>query len=198
MPKTKSVSKVQSATVLCNVCIPGKSENLCVLQRSLQTFEAVLQNVETWLLERVNQEPGFLEKIQLALRYRATSVQWLDEFRGEVAKQLSQELQNCEGALPANLVEEFQTDGFWRHYVGDWLLTQASVDPPPAQPLGTRQGTSPHSAILPAPLTSKRAPTFVVLTKMKLSPKTPCYLTSLKKTTGSEGGKELLIRECMP
>lgn len=122
-----------------------------VMQRSPQSFQAVLQNFEQWLLQRVYQQAGFLESIQLALRYRATSVQWLDDFRGDVANQLSQELQNCEGAQPSNLLEEFVSDGFWRHYVSDWLLSLAPMpDLPQAGPLGTSQGnTSSCRAFLP-------------------------------------------------
>lgn len=105
---------------------------LCVsAQRVPQGFQALLQRFEGWFLERVYQQPGFLEALQVAL-YNAAPAPVLEAFQQEVADQLSQGLHAVEEPLPYALLRELQNGGFWKQYVCGWLLslTPAPADPP--------------------------------------------------------------------
>lgn len=96
-------------------------------------FLAVLDSFEYWLQQRIRQQRDFLEEIHLQMKYRENKypVQWLADFKSEVANQLVLEWQASGEPIPHSLLAEFKRgDYFWREYVQDWLLSQSlELDP---------------------------------------------------------------------
>lgn len=104
-------------------------------------FVAVVQRFGQWLLSRVHRQHGFLERVQIAVRYSFGSSNWMADFRREVADQLTQELQASEQPLPQKLLEELEGDGFfWQEYVQDWLMAQPLPPDPAAEEPESHQG----------------------------------------------------------
>lgn len=104
------------------------------VQRFPPGLQFVLQSFELWLLQRLQEQDGFLKHFHLAAQYRSSliSIPRLESFKEEVADQLSKDLQASEDSLPPSLVKELQRgDYFWKQYVEDWLITLAGevLDP---------------------------------------------------------------------
>lgn len=110
-------------------------------QRNPPAFEALLRTFERRLLKWINQQPGFLERIQAEILFRATPGPLVGDFRKELNRQLEQQWEATVEELSEERLDEVQSDGFWKEHIHGWLLSQPPLQAPAAD--STIQG-KPH------------------------------------------------------
>lgn len=111
-------------------------------QRLPPGFEELLQSFEVWLLEEIQQRPGFLKQAQLALQYRSTLGPLLGSFQREADVQLTQRWQDSEIPLPLELLQELRRGSFWKQYICEWLLSQDPNANPLLDPVPVESGSN--------------------------------------------------------